>query len=754
MSSPHFNVRPAIRSWAICSVLFAGTILLFSRGTDYGFTNYDDPSYVTNNLHVQAGVTWESAKWAFVGRSDYWHPLSWLSHMFDWQLYGGFASGHHLTSVCWHAINAVLVFFVLRRFTGRPWTSAFAAALFAWHPLRVESVTWITERKDVMSGFFFLLTVWAYAGYAERRRKQLEARSSYVLTLLLFACGLMCKPSLVTLPLLLLALDFWPLGRTVMALPNSGQNNSTRWERNRWTDLLLEKLPFFCLSAAISAVTVVMQQETGAFVLKLPLDARIGNSVVSIARYIGKLFWPFDLTVCYPHPGYWPAGVVAASTLLVAGFTITAWRQRRTRPWLMTGWCWFLVMLLPVIGLVQVGIQSMADRYTYLSGLGLELALLGSIPSIKNSRVLTVISGTLGGAILLGCAARTWDQQGIWQNPSALFRHAIAVSEKNDIAEGYLAYTLIGLGRMEEAGEHALQALQYNPKNDLALYTLASIRAQQGRIDEAVRLSREVLALNPSDAENKYLLGTLLLRQRQLDEAVPLIRSAGTQRPDLRARNLRTAMAKMAEGDAAKAAAYFEVAVAFDPTDAEALFGHGLSLKKLGRVDDASAQFLGALKFRPDYPEAHVEIGLIQFGKQQPAEAARHFQATLTSRPDWALAHLGLGRAQQQLGQFSEATTSLQKALALAPDNPAVLLAWAELLARRGQFTDAVPYYEHAVNLEPDDAEARAGFGFVLLLSNRRDEAIVQWETALRLNPNFPGLRERLQKIRRETVTR
>lgn len=754
MPTQPFTTRPALRTWAVGSVLFAGTVLLFSRGTDYGFTNYDDPRYVTNNLQVQAGLTWESVKWAFAAPNDYWHPLSWLSHMLDWQMYGGDAAGHHLTSVCWHATNAVLAFFVFRQLTGIFWTSAYAAALFAWHPLRVESVVWITERKDVMSGCFFLLTLLAYTAYAGRRHHQSPAWRFYLIALLLFAGGLMCKPILVTLPVLLLVLDFWPLRRIGSLRVSATKNSSVGLQWASWPGLLLEKLPFFGLSFATSVVTVLMQKQAGAFTLKLPLDARLGNSVVSVARYLGKFFWPFDLAVCYSHPGYWPVALVLGATVLTLGFTVAAWWQRQSRPCLLTGWLWFLIMLLPVIGIIQVGFQSMADRYTYLPGLGLELALLWSLRGIQVPPILRGILWALGGALLVGCVARTWNQEATWQDPVTLFQHATAVTEKNDAAEGFLGYTLLGIGRIEEATLHAQQALQFNSKNDMALYTLASVRAQQGRIDEAVSLSRKVLELNPGDTENKYLLGTLLLRQRRFDEALPLIKSAGDQRPDLRARNLRIATAELAHGDAGKAAAYFEVAVAFDPTDAAVHFDFGLALEKLVQVDEALKQYLTAVKLQPDYAEAHTAIGLILFGQHKPAEAASHFEAALASHPNFAIAYLGLGRAQQRLGQMEEATASLQKALALAPENAAVLRAWAELLARRGQFADAVTYYERAVKLQPNDAETRAGLGYVLLFCERREEATAQWEEALRLDPNLPGLRERLQKIRRESATR
>jgi len=266
--------------------------------------------------------------------------------MADWQLYGNSAGGHHLTSVGWHALNAVLLFLLLRRLTGSYWTSTFAAALFAWHPLRVESVAWISERKDVLSGCFFLATLLAYTGYAARRAAKKPAVKSYLVTLALFAGGLMSKPMVVSLPVILLILDWWPLGRVFTGNQVKGSSGiAAFWQA--WRTPILEKIPFFVLSVISSAVAVVMQRDSGAFTLTLQFDARLSNAVVAVVRYLGKFFWPFDLTVCYPHPGYWPAGIVIGAAIGVAGLSAAAWWQRQSRPWLLAGWAWFVVMLLP-----------------------------------------------------------------------------------------------------------------------------------------------------------------------------------------------------------------------------------------------------------------------------------------------------------------------------------------------------------------------------------------------------------------------
>lgn len=722
--------RPPLRTPAVLAGLFLGTLALFSRAVHYGFVNYDDPRYVTNNAHVQGGLTWDGIVWAFTGHADYWHPLSWLSHMLDWQLYADHAQGHHLTSVLWHALNATLVFLVLRRLTGATWTSVLAAALFAWHPLRVESVAWITERKDVMSGCFFLLTLWAYAAYADRRRAGRSSAGAYALTLACFVAGLMSKPMIVSLPAVLLVLDFWPLGG------------------RPWRSLILEKVPFFLLSIGTGIVTTRMQEAEGAFTLPLPLGARLGNAVVSIVRYIGKFFRPFDLAVAYPHPGYWPGWIVAACAAAVLALTALAWWQRRTRPWLLAGWLWFLIVLGPATGIVQVGFQSMADRYTYLPILGLELMLLWTWREFALRPAMRVASAVVATVVLAGCAARTWDQEAVWRDPVTLFTHAIAVTDRNHIAEGFLGYTLAGLGRFEEAAVHSERALAIDPDNTTALTTLGSVRDQQGRVDEAIALLHRLLVLKPGDTEVEFSLGLALLRAGRTAEATPHLRTAVDRQPALIPANLRLALTALQQGRTQDAGLRYQAAAVLEPDDAGARFGLGLALRALGFTDAALARFQETIELDPAHAAAQAALGVILLERGSAEEAARHFRAALARQPDLGLALLGLGRAESKLGRTDEAAASFERAAACAPNDPAAQRAWAETLARRGRFGEAVHYYERAVRLSPADASAHAELGYSLLFAGRHAEAVAQWQEALRLDPAFPQLRERLEKLR------
>lgn len=742
MPSPAATTRSPLLTTAVCVALFAGTVALFSRSLGYGFSNYDDPSYITNNPHVQAGLTWESIVWAFTGRADYWHPLTWLSHMLDWELYRDHATGHHLTSVLWHALNAALAFVVLRRLTGATWLSALSAALFAWHPLRVESVVWITERKDVMSGCFFLLTLWAHAAYARRKDATTPTSAAwrfYALTLGLFVGGLMCKPMLVSLPAVLLIVDFWPLRRAEL-----------EWSATcarRWGSLLMEKLPFFALSLATSVVTVLMQQDKGAFVLDHPLDARLGNAVVSVARYLGKFFWPVDLTVCYPHPGYWPALAVVGATLLCAALTALAFLWRRSQPWLIAGWLGFLTMLLPTLGLVQVGFQAMADRYTYVPILGLQAALLWTFTSLAWTPIRRSLAAALAVTALAGLSLRTWDQQATWRDPITLFEHAIAVTERNEIAHSFLGYTYASVQRHDEAVAHSRRALEINPKNETARFTLALVHEEKGEFDAAIAAYRDALQLGSTSPDTHYRLALLLLMKGRTAEARPHLQAAAQAEPGLAERHRDDGMHEVLAGHPARGLALLEVALALQPEDADALFGTGLALAQLGKLDEAHARHEAALKARPDFPEAHAELGLLLFSRGDTSRAESHFRAALEQRPELAVAQVGMAQVAGARGQVDEATAHFERAAGLAPENFMIQHAAAQWFARQRRFERAIACYERAVALQPRRADIQAELGYALFLTGRRDDAIRSWKSALAIDPSLPGLRERLDRL-------
>ena len=541
----------------LCLLLAGVTLAVYWPVHRHEFLNYDDGEYVIGNKHLAHGLTRDAVAWAF--RSGYacnWHPLTWLSHLEDVELFGMEPGGHHLTSLLFHTANAVLLLLVLRRLTGALWESAFVAALFALHPLHVESVAWVAERKDVLSTFFGLLSLWAYAGWAPRSgTKQpssaIHRRVCYGLALVFFAFSLMSKPMLVTLPFLMLLLDFWPLQR--ISFP------TLRLSRTPLLRLMFEKAPFLALSAASIVITLQVQEPSRTH---LALGARVANAAISYVRYLGKTFWPRNLAIIYPHPMHWPLWQTISSVILLATVSITVlWRARR-QPYLAVGWFWFMGMLVPVIGLVQVGLQAMADRYTYLPLVGIFIMIAWAGGEwIAFSRIRAGVGSTVAVAVLAACAGSTWSQLRFWQDSETVFTHALSVTHDNWIAHDNLA--LLALARYQDtrrsgvesqrlsfgsapppgsqASEasaavprdylsevifHCQAALQVRPDFPPAHVTLAKALTEQEKLDEATSHLEAAIRLNPLIAEAHQLLAEILHRQGRAKEAVAEYKTA------------------------------------------------------------------------------------------------------------------------------------------------------------------------------------------------------------------------------------
>jgi tetratricopeptide (TPR) repeat protein len=596
--------------WLPAVLLALVTIALYWPAMRHDFINYDDDLYVTENIHVQAGLSWENLKWAFFNPvSANWHPLTVLSHMMDCQLFGLKPWGPHLVNVLIHALNAALVFALLKQLTGATWRSVTVAALFAVHPLRVESVAWVAERKDVLSGFFGLLALIFYVRYvqkAESRKQKAETRGrfpssilhppsspAYCLSLGCFALGLLSKPMLVTWPFVLLLLDWWPLKR----IPDFGFRIS---DLKR---LLVEKIPFFALAAVMSCATFVVQKQGGAVTEgeSLPLGARAENAVISYCSYLGKLFWPTDLAVFYPHPGYWPLAQVLLAGLLLAGVSVLFFVQRRRYPFLLMGWLWFVGTLVPVIGLVQVGGQSMADRYTYIPSLGvLILTNWGLYELTRHWRNQMITLSVAGAAVIILCLGMTRQQLKYWQDSETLFRHALDVTENNYIARNNLGTALLN----------------------------------KGQTDEAIRQYQEAIHLKPDDAEAHNNLGNALCNQGQTDEAI----------------------------------SQFQKAIRLKPDFAMAHYNFGVALFNKGQINEAISQFQEAIRLKPDYAEAHNNLGTALFNKGQTDEEISQYQEAIRLKPDYAEAHNNLGLALEKKGRIDEAISQYQEAIRLKPD--------------------------------------------------------------------------------------
>jgi len=511
------TVTPTNPRWfaAVCLALTLATLAVYWPVTSHPFVNYDDPDYIVENSHVNSGLSWTNVVWAFENKhAGNWHPLTWISHMLDCQMFGLNPAGHHLVSVLFHIANSLLLFLFLTRTTGALWRSALVAAFFAWHPLHVESVAWAAERKDVLSAFFWMLTLVVYAGYAKK-----PDGFRYSLALLLFACGLLSKAMVVTLPFVLLLLDFWPLNR--FAVKPAKQ-------------LVVEKIPFFALAAVASAITFLVQESSGAFwtLENLPFSTRVANALTAYLAYLSKTFWPADLALIYPHPHHWPFIEVAGSALLLLLWTgLILWRARQ-QPYLFTGWFWFLGTLVPVIGLVQVGVQSMADRYTYLPGIGLLIAVVWCADEFFKRHWQRQLPGVIGGAALAGCLAITSIQIGYWQNDLKLFGHAMEVTTDNYAAEVYVGEALERAGRAGDALAVYADAVRIEPDYPIAQFKLGMMLIAAHKPGEALEHLKTAAQLMPHNPDVQYDLGVFLAQQGRSQEAIERFRAALRERPD------------------------------------------------------------------------------------------------------------------------------------------------------------------------------------------------------------------------------
>ena len=591
-----------MRRLAVAAVLAAAVLVVFWPTLANDFVNYDDDRYVTENPHIQHGFDAASLRWAWTTGHFYWQPLTWTSHMLDWRLYGAAPAGHHATSVVLHATNTALLFVLLDGMTGARWRSALVAAVFGLHPLRVESVAWVAERKDVLSAVFWLLTTLAYVRYARA-----PSRRRGALVVLGLAVGLMAKPMLVTLPATLLLLDYWPLGRL-------------RTRGDLWP-LVREKLPLLPLVVASVAVTIALEHEGAIGSLEsFPLAARIGNALVAYAVYLWRLLCPVDLFVPYLHArgGIQQWEVVGAAALLVA-ITAVAVRLRAPRPYLLVGWLWYLGTLLPVIGLVQAGEQAMADRFTYVPLIGVVVALVWLLPA----RAATP-AGAAAALALVPLALATRAQIGVWRNSVTLFEHALAIEERNPVAHLNLGYALGDRGDLDAAKRHFERTLELRPQSPRAHVGLGNVLVSRDRIDDAVAHYRAALAMDPDSEHALANLGYALARQGRLDEATQLYERALAVDPSFAVAHKYLGVALATQGRAAEALAHFEEAVRDDARDPDALNDLGATLMTAGRVPEGLASIDRALALSPRLAGAHTNriLGLYQLGRFGDAWAA------------------------------------------------------------------------------------------------------------------------------------
>jgi tetratricopeptide (TPR) repeat protein len=651
------------RDAAVGGVLVAVTLAVFWLGCANGYVNFDDGVYVQDNPYLQGGLTVESLRWAFTTfHAGNWHPLTWVSYLIDYEL--GRPEplkpfNYHLTNVLLHVANVLLLFIVLRRMTGAVWRSALVAILFGVHPLHVESVAWIAERKDVLSTFFAFLTLWAYAWFAAGPRW-----SRYGLVVAAYVLGLLAKPMVVTLPCVLLLLDYWPLERLRPITPRAA------WRCIR------EKIPLFLLAAGSCLVTWEAQQQERAIqsLEVFSLWTRLQNALVSYTAYMGQMFWPRNLAVFYPHPGAnRPAWQAAAAALLLLALLALALKLARRRPYLVVGWLWYLGTLVPVIGLVQVGSQALADRYTYLPLVGLFIAFswgIADIALLLHCRVSLI--AFLEAGLVTACALLSWVQVGYWKNSSTLWNHALAVTQNNWLAHLNLGVALEHQGNRALAAEQYEAALRIEPEYATAHNNLGVYLIDQGREQEGFEHLYEALRIAPDYTSAHKNLARALAQRGQTAQALEHFLFVLRARPDDGGTHYNVGLILYQQGDLDAAADHLETAAKLLPYSKDVCNNLGVVLAHLGKASDAEKYFHLVLRFDPNYADAYYNLGHLYFQQGKLDEALDCYHRAVTLRRNAAGYHASLALALSDRGQSELAAAEYQEALRLDPQWPEI----------------------------------------------------------------------------------
>lgn len=690
-------VRPA-RHHVLALLLIALTLALFWPATRHSFMMIDDSDYVTDHPLVSNGLSWTGVGYAFVARhSGNWHPLTTISHMVDCQLFGLNPFGHHFVNILLHALNAAVLFGLIRALTGSLWRAFFIAAFFALHPLRVESVAWISERKDVLCAFFYLLTLWAYSRHV-RTRNQISVGPSlsgllhskfYLLSLLFFSLALLAKPMAVTLPFVLLLLDYWPLQRFQISFATF---RGAKGRQFLW-GLLSEKMPFFVLTLIDSYITTQVQQRAMAQLETLPIADRVANMFLSYSQYISKTFLPEFLAVVYPHRNPSLASLeVVVAIVLIGAFSLVAWHGRQRMPWILVGWCWFLGTLIPVIGLVQVGIQSYADRYTYLPCIGLVFFVVWMLGGLAGTNTSASPAGGVnsGGTswlrrllpviaivALAGLATKTRAQLTHWQTNNQLFSHTLRTAGDSELVRHCLGYLALSEGRLEHAAHEFRAGLRLHGDAGPSMLGLAAVYSLQDKPEKAEVLYRKALELQPS-ATAHFQLADFLAAKDRLDEGRIHYLQGLAMAPYQAASRIALGNLYVKQANWTAAREEFERALKSNPKLPDAHVGLADVFTALGQDDNAVFHLRAAMRLAPSYMPGQVALGNFYAKRANWLAAQAEFERVLNWNPKLPEAHVGLAGVFSATGRDEKIVAHLQEAIRLAPNwaEPANNLAW------------------------------------------------------------------------------
>lgn len=691
----------------VCLGFIIVTLAVYWQVSEYEFVNYDDGKYVLHNVYVRDGLTLKGATWAFTDTSttSNWHPLTWLSHMAVVEWYGLDPGMHHLANVLLHLLNAVLLFLVFKKMTRRRWKSVFVAAFFALHPLHVESVAWISERKDVLSTLFWILTVWAYLRYVEHRRI-----ARYILVVAFLSLGLMSKAMLITLPFVLLLLDYWPLGRVQGLLPGKGSREESTVSEPPLPILSLvrEKVPFVVISMFVGITAVLTQKSTGSLTAleTLPLVDRLSNVMISYVAYILKTAWPQNLAVFYPIPDVFPLWKVAMASLAIGIITMLTVLYAKRLPFLSVGWWWYLGTLVPVIGLVHIGEQAMADRYTYVPLIGLSIIIAWGVPKlVPTHRVIKRYLPIVSAVYLAVLSMQTWLQVQYWQNSVTLAARALDVAGSSHIAHNNMGCALIESGRFKEALPHFFKVLDIDPNEFRAHYNVGLILLQEGRYGEAVEHFCKVLKRHPDHEQTHLRMGIALAQEGRTQEALTHYYHALRIDPNYKEAHNYLGVSLEEEGGTKEAVRHFAEALRISPYYREALTNLESALNSSRDEDESIGMLRDLQEESAENPVLYYEMGRLHLLKKDFEKAEKSYRRALTVYPEYAPALEQLAWVYTLQKRNEEALALYEKVDALRPGNAGVSYNIACLYGRQKKTSKSIAWLEKAISQGFDNWE-------------------------------------------------